>query len=94
MKLAPAKVVVFVSLAVAFALAACGGEITPSPVPPTPGRSDGPNPTAPLPPLDLADVIDVSVTGSPGDYSLSVTVSSPDTGCGLYADWWEAVSEE
>ena len=39
-------------------------------------------------------MIAVSVSGSPGDYSLSVTVTSPDIGCGSYADWWEAVSEE
>jgi len=39
-------------------------------------------------------VIDVSVNGSPGDYSLSVTISSPDIGCESYADRWEAISEE
>jgi len=79
---------------VALAIAACGGETTPSPVPPTPDQFDGPRPRAPLPPLELADVIRVSSSGVPGDYSLSVTVSSPDIGCEFYADWWEAVSED
>ena len=39
-------------------------------------------------------MIDVSVNGSPGNYSLSVTISSPDIGCESYADRWEAISEE
>ena len=84
----------FVSVAAAFALAACGGEATPSPVPPTPDLFDHPTPTSTPASSGLADVIDVSITGSPGDYSLSVTVASPDIGCESYADWWEAVSED
>jgi hypothetical protein len=42
---------------------------------------------------ELADVTAVSVAGNAGDYQLSVTVSSPDTGCGQYADWWEVLDE-
>ena len=41
-----------------------------------------------------ADVKLVSVSGSPGSYSFSVTVRSPDTGCDKYADWWEVLSSE
>lgn len=41
-----------------------------------------------------ADVMGVSVSGNPGAYTFSVTVRSPDTGCGRYADWWEVVSPE
>ena len=45
-------------------------------------------------PREFADVIDVSISGKPGDYRFSVTVSSPDTGCAQYADWWEVVSAD
>ena len=41
-----------------------------------------------------AEVTRVSVSGSPGSYSFSVTVRSPDTGCDQYADWWEVVTPE
>ena len=39
-------------------------------------------------------MLDVSISGNPGAYSFSVTISSPDTGCGQYADWWEGVSPD
>ena len=34
-------------------------------------------------------VTQVEVAGNPGAYTFSVTLSSPDTGCDQYADWWE-----
>ena len=34
-------------------------------------------------------VTKVEAAGSPGSYTFSVTLSSPDTGCDQYADWWE-----
>ena len=37
----------------------------------------------------VADVTAVEVRGEEGAYTFSVTVSSPDTGCDQYADWWE-----
>lgn len=43
---------------------------------------------------ETADVLSVRVQGSPGAYSFSVEVQSPDTGCERYADWWEVVSVE
>ena len=39
-----------------------------------------------------ADVIAVQVSGESGEYLFSVAVSSPDSGCERYADWWEVVS--
>ncbi len=42
----------------------------------------------------LADVISVETTGEPGAYTFEVGISSPDTGCDRYADWWEVLSED
>lgn len=42
----------------------------------------------------FADVTDVQIRKSGDLYSFQVTLSSPDTGCDQYADWWEVVSEE
>lgn len=42
----------------------------------------------------LASVEQVTVSGSPTNYTFAVTISSPDTGCEQYADWWEIISEE
>ena len=41
-----------------------------------------------------AKVLQVKITGKPGNYNFTVTVSSPDTGCDRYADWWEVVTPE
>lgn len=34
----------------------------------------------------------MAVSGEDGGYTFSVTVSSPDTGCDSYVDWWEVVT--
>lgn len=47
-----------------------------------------------LPDSPYADVLSVSVSGNPGDYQFAVQISSPDTGCDQFADWWEVVSPE
>jgi len=45
-------------------------------------------------PASQADVVSISVSGEPGTYNFSVTVSSPDEGCSQYADWWEIVNQD
>jgi hypothetical protein len=41
-----------------------------------------------------ADVTAVSASGQAGAYAFSVSLSSPDSGCRRYADWWEVVSDD
>ena len=41
-----------------------------------------------------AKVISVEVQGKPQNYTFNVGISSPDTGCEQYADWWEVLNEE
>ena len=40
----------------------------------------------------FADVLTVKVTGVENAYQFNVEISSPDTGCDQYADWWEVLS--
>lgn len=42
----------------------------------------------------LAEVMQVQVSGSEGGYTFSVTLKSPDTGCDQFADWWEVITPE
>lgn len=42
----------------------------------------------------VADVVSVKVSGSAQQYQFSIGISSPDTGCEQYADWWEILSED
>ncbi len=44
--------------------------------------------------LLYADIVGVATSVSGNNYTFSVTIDSPDTGCDQYADWWEVVSEE
>jgi len=41
-----------------------------------------------------ADVISVTASGQSQSYQFSVEISSPDTGCEQFADWWEILSED
>jgi len=41
-----------------------------------------------------ARVVSVSASGSENSYTFSVGISSPDTGCDQYADWWEVITED
>lgn len=48
-------------------------------------------PEAAATPVIVADVTDVAAGGSEEAYTFAVTVASPDSGCGQFADWWEVV---
>ena len=43
---------------------------------------------------EQADITKVEISGSANNYTFNVTISSPDTGCNQYADFWEVVSED
>lgn len=49
--------------------------------------------THPITQDQQADVTQVKVSGSENGYTFSITISSPDTGCDQYANWWEVVTE-
>jgi len=44
--------------------------------------------------LTLANVIAVEAKGDPEEYTFTVTLKSPDTGCDQYADWWEIITPD
>lgn len=41
-----------------------------------------------------AKVLEVKSLGRSGKYTFAVKLSSPDSGCDQYADWWEVLDEE
>lgn len=43
---------------------------------------------------NTARVLQVAATGQPNNWTFAVTISSPDTGCDRYADWWEVITPE
>ncbi len=56
--------------------------------------SQVPQPKAVLATTNTAKVLKVEATGEANNYTFAVTVSSPDTGCDRYADWWEVITPD
>lgn len=44
--------------------------------------------------MGIVSVIEVAVQGDKNNYTFNVTLSSNDTGCQQYADWWEVVGSD
>ena len=42
----------------------------------------------------VANIVSVAVTGEAGNYTFAVTISSADTGCDQYSDWWEVADAQ
>ena len=59
-----------------------------------PGSGAAPGGSGGEPSGSGADVIAVEASGSPGDYSFSVRLRSPDTGCDRYASYWEVLTAD
>ena len=55
-------------------------------------ESQSPQPKPVLATNNTAQVLKVEATGEANNYIFAVTVSSPDTGCDRYADWWEVIT--
>ncbi len=68
--------------------AACSGGASREPKP-----SDQISETGPVEDR-LANVTAAMATGEPGNYTFAVSIRSPDTGCDLYANWWEVLSAD
>lgn len=41
-----------------------------------------------------ASITSVATSGGEENYTFSVGIASPDTGCEQYADWWEVITED
>ena len=76
----PRPIRVAAAFLLALVLTACSDSGTTGTVPPT-----GP---------PKANVMSATTSGTSGNYTFEVTVSSPDQGCDEYANWWEVISQE
>ena len=84
------------SLLLGLTLAACAPQSSsPEPAAETPPPSDATPATIASSPDNVATVTIVeTTTQSPDSHTFAVTISSPDTGCDQYADWWEVITPE
>ncbi|WP_346883568.1 hypothetical protein [uncultured Algibacter sp.] len=41
-----------------------------------------------------ASIVSVSSAGDTENYTFNIGISSPDTGCNQYANWWEVITED
>lgn len=42
----------------------------------------------------VAKILSVKYSGNSGNYNFQVMISSPDTGCNQYANWWEVLTDD
>lgn len=61
---------------------------------PEPPEEEPTNPQENVPTGAEAIITKVVVSGNPGSYTFNVQISSPDTGCDQYADWWEVFTPD
>jgi len=43
---------------------------------------------------EMADIVSITSSGKENNYTFNVGISSPDTGCDQYANWWEVITED
>jgi len=86
------------ALAAFFYFSACTpAMVTPQPdetLQPSPVPTEKPTEEIPMSNSEFAHVLSVKVSGNPGSYQFAVEISSPDTGCERYTDWWEVVGKD
>ncbi|MGH1343840.1 MAG: hypothetical protein ACRBN8_19945 [Nannocystales bacterium] len=81
-------------LVAALVLSACSSnapeDSTANPDAPEAGESTTPDTGE----ASVANVTTVAASGDAGAYTFAVTLSSPDTGCDQYANWWEVLDAD
>ncbi len=42
----------------------------------------------------ILEIVSVTTSGNSNNYTFNVGITSPDTGCEQYANWWEVITED